>query len=53
MSVDAQRGQEFCDGKVTIPHAPQRLPISWGSSEGQVKRPSATGLAPSVTPSRL
>src|SRR6185503_17633159 len=43
MSVDAQRGQESCDGNVTISHAPQRLPISRGSSEGQVNRRSAIG----------
>jgi hypothetical protein len=43
MSVDAQRGHESCAGNVTIPHWPQRLPSSCGSSLGQVKRPSATG----------
>ena len=42
-SVDAQRGHESCAGNVTMPHAVHRLPISCGSSLGQVKRPSATG----------
>jgi hypothetical protein len=43
MSVAAQRGHESCDGKVTIAHAAHLLPINWGSSEGHVKTPAATG----------
>ena len=34
ISVDAQRGHESCAGKVTMPHALHRLPISCGSSRG-------------------
>src|SRR4029077_6629888 len=52
ISVDAQRGHESWAGNVTIPHAAQRLPISRGSSEGNVKRPSATASrAIACTPS--
>ena len=43
MAVDAQRGHESWVGNVMIPHSVQRLPISCGSSAGQVKTPSATG----------
>jgi hypothetical protein len=54
MLVDAQRGHESCDGKVTIPHVAQRAPISCGASEGQVKMRSATGTRAIYTlPPRL
>jgi hypothetical protein len=45
MFMDAQLGQDSCAGKVTTPHALQRLPISCGPSFPEVKMPSAIGTA--------
>ena len=43
MVVVLHRGQRDCTGKVTAPQSSQRLPMSWGSSDGQVKT-SAMGF---------
>ena len=43
MLVVLQRGQRDCTGKVTVPQSSQRLPMSWGSSDGQVNT-SARGF---------
>ena len=43
MVVVLHRGQRDCTGKVTAPHSSQRLPMSRGSSDGQVKT-SAMGF---------
>jgi hypothetical protein len=43
MAVDAHLGHESWVGNVTIPQSAQRLPMSCGSSLGQVNTPSATG----------
>src|SRR3954463_15659566 len=43
ISVEAHRGQDCCAGNVTMPHTVHLLPTSCGSSDGQVKTPSAIG----------
>ena len=53
MVVVLQRGQRDCTGKVTAPQSSQRLPMSCGSSDGQVNT-SAMGfcICSSRCPSR-
>src|SRR5437870_12465766 len=46
ISVEPHRGHDSWRGKVTMAHAAHRLPISCGSSAGQVKMPSAIGTRP-------
>jgi hypothetical protein len=46
-------GQRCCTGNVVAPHAAQRLPISWGSSSGQVEISGASAFWVVDTPPTL
>jgi hypothetical protein len=49
MSGPLHRGQWSCLGHVVAPHASHRLPISCGSSSGQVETSGANAFAMAVT----